>query len=83
VSGAADVELSDEDLRAMVREAIGRLGAGGRVGSLPGPADLQSAAPSAHASHARLPVLGGESGACLIEPAVTCVHCGYCQSYGH
>lgn len=22
-------------------------------------------------------------GACLIEPAVRCTHCGYCQSYGH
>ena len=38
-----------------------------------------------HASHGLFPVLrGGDSdGACLIEPAVRCTHCGYCQSYGH
>jgi len=42
-----------------------------------------------HASHGRLPVRGGgpgtdgEDGACVIEPAVRCTHCGYCQSYGH
>jgi hypothetical protein len=29
-------------------------------------------------------VAGGDAdGACLIEPAVRCTHCGYCQSYGH
>ena len=26
---------------------------------------------------------GDGDGACLIEPAVRCNHCGYCQSYGH
>jgi hypothetical protein len=34
----------------------------------------------------RLAVLAGDAvgdGACLIEPAVGCNHCGYCQSYGH
>ena len=39
----------------------------------------------AHASHALLPLArGGDGdGACLIEPAVRCTHCGYCLSYGH
>jgi hypothetical protein len=39
----------------------------------------------AHASHLRLPLLpsGDDDGACLIEPAVRCNHCGYCLSYGH
>ena len=39
----------------------------------------------AHASFVRLPLLSGGDGdgACLIEPAVRCTHCGYCQSYGH
>ena len=38
-----------------------------------------------HASHARLslPTGSGTDGGCLIEPSVSCVHCGYCQSYGH
>ena len=37
-----------------------------------------------HASHLRLPLVSGdEDGACLIEPAVRCNHCGYCLSLGH
>jgi len=39
-----------------------------------------------HASHALLPLARGgdaDEGACLIEPAVRCNHCGYCVSYGH
>ena len=38
-----------------------------------------------HASHSRLSFLrsGDDDGQCLIEPAVRCNHCGYCQSYGH
>ncbi len=33
----------------------------------------------------RLPIVrgGDEDGACIIEPAVRCNHCGYCQSLGH
>jgi hypothetical protein len=39
---------------------------------------------SSHASHRRLPLVSGdEDGACLIEPAVRCNHCGYCLSLGH
>jgi hypothetical protein len=33
-------------------------------------------------SHQRY-ALPDSGGACLIEPAVTCNHCGYCQSHGH
>lgn len=39
-----------------------------------------------HASHVLLPVLPGselDNGMCVIEPAVRCTHCGFCQSYGH
>jgi hypothetical protein len=35
-----------------------------------------------HASHFRY-ALPGSGGPCLIEPAVTCNHCGYCESHGH
>jgi hypothetical protein len=73
------MEISDQDLRAMVRDAIAR------HGSHTAP---ESAAPDAcrgHASHGLLPlVTGGDpDGQCLIEPAVRCCHCGYCQSMGH
>jgi hypothetical protein len=46
---------------------------------------LQPAEHEVHASHVLLPLArGGDSdGACLIEPAVRCNHCGYCLSYGH
>jgi hypothetical protein len=30
-----------------------------------------------------LPRGGDQDGACLIEPAVRCTHCGYCLSLGH
>ncbi len=58
----------------MVRDAIARHGR----------RDAQ-AAPQTHASHARLALVpGGDAeGRCLIEPAVTCTHCGYCLSMGH
>jgi len=73
--------MNEDQLRALVRDAIARhLAPGG------GPPDLRAPeyplAFSAHASHYRyaLPESGGP---CLIEPAVPCNHCGYCQSHGH
>ena len=69
--------MTDQELRELVRDAVARhLDA-----ALPGP--LVSA--GGHASHGLLPLVrGGDTdGACLIEPAVRCTHCGYCQSYGH
>jgi hypothetical protein len=70
--------MTDQELRAMIRNSIARHAAGSRE---PEP----KAAFSAHVSHLRLPLVRGsdEDGACLIEPAVRCNHCGYCQSLGH
>jgi hypothetical protein len=70
--------MRDEELRALVRDAVNRHLAAG----------IDSAAAATnrpHASHARFLITSGgdEEGACLIEPAVRCNHCGYCQSYGH
>jgi len=73
--------MTEQELREMVRASIARLS------STPSPragtAGLQ--VPDGHASFARLPLVrGGDGdGACLIEPAVRCNHCGYCLSYGH
>ncbi|HTK29414.1 MAG TPA: hypothetical protein VL309_07675 [Vicinamibacterales bacterium] len=73
--------LSDQELRALVREAIARVGAD------PDPSRAPGADPAfrLHASHARFVVVpsADADGACLIEPAVRCNHCGYCLSYGH
>jgi hypothetical protein len=73
------MEISDHELRAMVREAIARQGHH-QPAAAPAPTDLR-----AHSSHALLTlVTGGDpEGRCLIEPAVRCNHCGYCQSMGH
>jgi hypothetical protein len=73
------MEMSDHELRAMVREAIARQGHHQTPAS-PAPPDLR-----AHSSHGLLTlVTGGDpEGRCLIEPAVRCNHCGYCQSMGH
>jgi hypothetical protein len=75
------MEISDQELRALVRDAIARHRgvAAAPSGARPDVFDL------AHESHGRLPLAAGseQEGACLIEPAVRCNHCGYCQSFGH
>jgi len=71
--------MTDEELRELVRDAVARH------------LRLEPAAPrqlppsGTHASHGLFSVQRGadSDGACLIEPAVRCTHCGYCQSYGH
>jgi hypothetical protein len=75
--------MNEQELRAMVRESIARhAGAGATSGAERLRAESTYVA---HASFVRLPLLtgGDDDGACLIEPAVRCNHCGYCQSYGH
>ena len=73
--------ISEQELRSLVRDAIARRAAHAAEPDA-------AAAPSGfrgHASHGLLPLArGGDGdGACLIEPAVRCNHCGYCLSYGH
>ena len=74
--------MTEQELRAMVRESIAR-----RLGGDAGHGDtvrLPDDAPHASAAFLRLPLRSGdEEGACLIEPAVRCNHCGYCLSMGH
>ena len=76
--------MTDEELRAMIRDSIARHAArpDHSVASRPG---QDQAAFTAHASHLQLPLVrGGDGdGACIIEPAVRCNHCGFCLSYGH
>ena len=71
--------MTDQELRALVRDAVAR-----HLHLDPAAPGTPSSA-GGHASHAVLPLVrGGDGdGACLIEPAVRCTHCGYCQSYGH
>ena len=74
--------ISEAELRALVRDSIAR-----HAGhATPGVSrDAPTPGFRGHASHGLLPLLrsGDDDGACLIEPAVRCNHCGYCLSYGH
>ena len=72
--------MNESELRALVREVIAR------TVRQEQPSDhLDVAHSQRHASHAMfvLPVGTDNDGPCIIEPAVTCNHCGYCKSYGH
>jgi hypothetical protein len=76
--------MNDQELRAIVREAIARHSASTTTGSramAPAPFTVVRQ----HASHALFAVPAGADteGPCIIEPAVQCNHCGYCKSYGH
>jgi hypothetical protein len=76
--------MTDEEIRSLVRDAVSR-----HLGASSAPAASQSAVPvplwRSHASFGKFLVPAGTEldGPCLIEPAVHCNHCGYCQSYGH
>lgn len=79
--------MTEQELRAIVRDAIGR-----HAASATATAPMAAATPSVpfnalrhHASHALFAVPAGADagGPCVIEPAVACNHCGYCKSYGH
>ena len=74
--------MTEQELRAMVRDAIARQA--GRS-AVPPPPVVPVNLLRRHASFATFVVPAGadQDGACLIEPAVSCNHCGYCKSYGH
>ena len=69
--------MTDQELRAMIRDSISR--------QTVAPAAPRAAEFSVHPSHLRLALKSGgdEDGMCIIEPAVRCTHCGFCQSLGH
>jgi len=73
--------MNEEALRALIRQAVARQ----LMPETPATARTAVNEPVTfvtHASHFRY-ALPGSGEACLIEPAVTCNHCGYCQSHGH
>ena len=87
--------MTDDELRAMVREAIARV----QSGALTAPhqshplhqshslhqSHLSHPLHLSHFSHQMFTVPSGADaeGPCIIEPAVMCNHCGYCKSMGH
>lgn len=76
--------MTDAELRALVRDAVarhlGRPAAAPSIAPVPAQATTTSVVP--HASHALYVTLVNADGACVIEPAVQCNHCGYCKSHG-
>jgi hypothetical protein len=80
--------MTDQELRALVREAVQRhLGAGTAPQPMPAMPQASAAAAigpgHAHPSHALYVTLVNTDDACVIEPAVPCDHCRYCKSHGH
>ena len=79
--------MTEQELRTLVREAIARH-VGGGAGGLRPQAEGTRIAPSGRVltdpAHAMFRLDRPDSDtACIIEPSVTCTHCGYCKSYGH
>lgn len=79
--------MTEQELRAIVRDAIARHAAS-RAATTHTVTPMTHAPFTAvrqHASHALFAVPAGADagGPCVIEPAVACNHCGYCKSYGH
>lgn len=77
--------MNEQELRAIVRDAIAKHAAGRGLPSAGPRVTAQQPVLVRHASHAlfTLPAGADTDGPCIIEPAVACNHCGYCKSYGH
>ena len=75
--------MNEELIRSLVRDTIARHLGTADAFAPPNPdAPLQPVTFLTHGSHYRYAVpKSGE--ACVIEPAVRCNQCGYCESHGH
>lgn len=81
--------MDEQQVRLLVRQAIARHMGGPPPDPTPA---SQPAPPPAHAAPVPATLLSfaqfhlvrpaGET-ECVIEPTVTCNHCGHCQCYGH
>lgn len=72
--------MNEDALRAIIRDTIARVSA--RTAE-PTPRDtprLLHMAPHPSAYQYALPP---SDGPCIIEPGVSCNHCGYCQTHGY
>ena len=70
--------MTEQELRALVRDAIAKRSGATGASASPAPARM-------HPSHTLITLPSGadSDGLCIIEPAVSCNHCGYCKSLGH
>ena len=73
------MQVSEQELRELVRAAIAR-----HTGQRSADAFALPGSQAKSLSFGKfLALTPSEDGQCVIEPAVRCNHCGYCQSYGH
>ena len=73
--------MTEQELRALVRDAIAK-----HAVAQAAPQSARATVARLHPSHALVALPAGADtgdGVCIIEPAVACNHCGYCQSVGH
>ena len=85
--------MNDQELRQMIRDSIARHAMAQPLRAADGVAQPFRAADGVAQpfraaevpAFTTFPMLrsGDADGACVIEPAVRCNHCGYCLSYGH
>lgn len=78
--------MTDDEIRSLVRAAIQKH-LGTPAAAPPAPADVAAGfsrtVPVAITfSRYALPRAADDT-MCIVEPAVTCNHCGYCQCHGH
>jgi hypothetical protein len=75
--------VTDDEIRQLVRSAIARH-LGSADASKVSVTTQSPAAQPVPIAFARYPILrpAGDE-ACIIEPAVRCNHCGYCECHGH
>lgn len=78
------MEISEHELRTMIRAAIARHTGAGQERPPDRPfATVTSPASRTHSSHGLLALVASGDDACVIEPSHRCDHCGYCKSLGH
>jgi hypothetical protein len=75
--------MTDDEIRQLVRGAIARH-LGGASGPAPSPGQPPEPIPAVPITFARYPIpRAADEVMCIIEPAVRCNHCGFCQCHGH
>jgi len=75
--------MTDDEIRELVRSAIARH-LGSSTAPRPAPATQPPPAQPVPMAFARYPLArAADDVMCLIEPAVRCNHCGYCEVHGH
>ncbi len=79
MSEGGETIVTEEELRQLVRESIARHVTGSAAA---GPA-IGRQMDAGRAAFALFQLARTDGGECLIEPAVRCTHCGFCQTYGH